>query len=89
MTLELNGEYWEEGEGGVLIKDGHHFRLWTALKGLEFETRFKGMKFTRISSLKVLHQYFFGLKRTKKGAYEQLQEAGVYKIFIEKQKDKA
>ena len=50
--------------------------------GLEFEVKNKGMKLTRISSLGVLKEYFFGLKRTKKGAYEQLIEAGVYEQFL-------
>jgi len=52
-----------------------------ALKGLEFEAKHDGMKMTRISSLGVLKEYFFGLKRTKKGAYAQLKEAGIYEHF--------
>ena len=81
MELELNGEVWEEVEGGVIAKEGHHMRVWMALKGLEFEAKNNGMKLTRISSLGVLKEYFFGLKRTKKGAYAQLKEAGIYEHF--------
>ena len=82
MELELNGEYWEEVEGGVIVKERHSMRVWMALKGLEFEVKNKGMKLTRISSLGVLKEYFFGLKRTKAGAYEQLIKAGVYEQFL-------
>ena len=84
MALELNGEVWEEVEGGVELDPRHRMRLWTALKGLEFEVKHKGFQLTRISSFKVLKEYFFGLKRTKKGAYAQLQEAGIYEHFITK-----
>lgn len=80
--LELNGEYWKEVDGGVLfINEAHNMRLWTALKGLEFEVKNEGMSLTRISSFKVLKEYFFGLKRTKKGAFKQLMDAGVYAQF--------
>ena len=53
--LELNGEYWEEVEGGVELDPRHRMRLWTALKGL-------GMKRTKEGAFKQL---------TDAGIYEQ------------------
>jgi len=80
--LELNAEYWEEVEGGVELDPRHRMRLWTALKGLEFEVKHKGFQLTRISSFKVLKEYFLGMKRTKEGAFKQLTDAGIYEQFM-------
>ena len=86
--LEMNGEYWEDtSEGQVLKHKMGGVQLATALIGLKFEVEagVGGMKFTRFSSLAVLKRYFYGLKRTKAGAYQQLRDAGMYKHFVKEE----
>ena len=87
--LEMNGEYWEDtSEGQVLKHNMGGAQLATALIGLKFEVEagVGGMQFTRISSLGVLKRYFHGLKRTKAGAFKQLEEAGIVKHFVPSRK---
>jgi len=77
--LELNGDIWKAAEdGGHYLEKMHTMRMVTALIGLRLEANSKGLKFTRISSFKVLKEYFHGLKKSKKAAYDQLVEAGIY-----------
>jgi hypothetical protein len=86
--LEMNGEHWEDtSEGQVLKHKMGGVQLATALIGLKFEVEagVGGMKFTRFSSLAVLKRYFYGLKRTKAGAYQQLRDAGMYKQFVKEE----
>ena len=86
--LEMNGEYWEDtSEGQVLKHKMGGAQLATALIGLKFEVEagVGGMKFTRFSSLAVLKRYFYGLKRTKAGAYQQLVDAKMYKHFVKEE----
>jgi len=81
--LKLNSELWTSHNGGHGLKDeDEEIRLSTALIGLKFEVENKGLKFTRISSFKVLKEYFIGLKRTKKDAYNQLVEGSFYDVFV-------
>lgn len=79
--LYFNPDIWEINvdDRSAMLSDGHHIRLQTALIGLKMEaTNEHGLLFTRISSLKVLREYFDNLARTKKGAYKQLVEYGLY-----------
>jgi len=80
--LELNGEVWKAAdEGGYYLEDMHNMRMATALIGLKLEAKSSGLKFTRISSFGVLKEYFYGLKKSKKDAYDQLVDAGIYEHF--------
>ncbi len=81
--LELNGERWVAGEeGGYVLEGMDNMRLATALIGLEFEIKNHPMKMSRISAFGVVKEYFYGLKRTKAGAFKQLEEAGIVKHFV-------
>ena len=86
--LEMNEKYWEDSPKGQVLKNKMAgLQLATALIGLKFEVEagVGGMKFTRFSSLAVLKRYFYGLKRTKAGAYQQLRDAGIYKHFVKEE----
>ena len=79
--LDFNMDIWEHGdrEGVFNIDTMHNMRLSTALIGLKMEaTNDHGLLFTRVSSLKVLREYFTNLPRTKKGAYATLVANGMY-----------
>lgn len=79
--LAFNMDIWEHGDGeGVYnIDTMHNMRLSTALIGLKMEaTNDHGLLFTRVSSLKVLREYFTNLPRTKKDAYKTLLANGMY-----------
>tara|TARA_R110000796_G_scaffold62416_1_gene143946 strand:- start:3081 stop:3359 length:279 start_codon:yes stop_codon:yes gene_type:complete len=85
--LELNGDVWKLAEeGGYYLEDMDNMRMATALIGLKLEAGTKsgdmGLKFTRVSSFKVLKEYFYGLKKSKKDAYKQLVEAGIYDHYL-------
>tara|TARA_R110001583_G_scaffold31544_1_gene107713 strand:+ start:1729 stop:2007 length:279 start_codon:yes stop_codon:yes gene_type:complete len=88
--LELNGDVWKAAdEGGYYLEDMHNMRMATALIGLKLEAKASGLKFTRISSFKVLKEYFHGLKKSKKDAYDQLVEAGIYEHYTVNTKEDA
>jgi hypothetical protein len=79
--LEFNMDRWEKGdtEGTFNINTMDNVRIRTALIGLKMEaTNEHGLLFTRVSSLKVLREYWTNLPRTKKGAYETLVANGMY-----------
>ena len=79
--LEFNMDIWEKGdtEGTFNIGTMDNMRIRTALIGLKMEaTNDHGLLFTRVSSLKVLREYWTNLPRTKKGAYETLVANGMY-----------
>ncbi len=80
--LKLNSDLWESHGGGHgLRNEMDEMRLSTALIGLKFEVENEGMKFTRFSSFAVVKEYFVGLKRTKKEAYQQLIDTGIVGMF--------
>ena len=79
--LEFNMDRWEKGdtEGTFNIGTMESMRIRTALIGLKMEaTNEHGLLFCRVSSLKVLREYWTNLPRTKKGAYEALVANGMY-----------
>ena len=79
--LEFNMDRWEKGdtEGTFNICTMESMRIRTALIGLKMEaTNEHGLLFCRVSSLKVLREYWTNLPRTKKGAYETLVANGMY-----------
>ena len=79
--LEFNMDIWEKGdtEGTFNINTMDNVRIQTALIGLKMEaTNEHGLLFCRVSSLKVLREYWTNLPRTKKGAYETLVANGMY-----------
>jgi hypothetical protein len=79
--LEFNMDIWEKGdtEGTFNINTMDNVRIRTALIGLKMEaTNEHGLLFCRVSSLKVLREYWTNLPRTKKGAYETLVANGMY-----------
>ena len=79
--LEFNMDRWEKGdtEGTFNINTMDNVRIRTALIGLKMEaTNEHGLLFCRVSSLKVLREYWTNLPRTKKGAYETLVANGMY-----------
>ena len=81
--LKLNSDFWTFHNGGYGLKDERdEMRLSTALIGFKFEVENNGLKFARISSFKVLKEYFIGLKRTKKAAYNQLVDRSIYEVFV-------
>ena len=47
----------------------------------EVETGFSMCNPRKGSTVRTLARYFTGLKRTKKGAYKQLVDAGIYKLL--------
>lgn len=50
----------------------------------EVETNIKMCHPSKGSTVKTLARYFTGLKKTKKGAYKQLVDAGIYKLLEKK-----
>jgi hypothetical protein len=71
-------------------KDRENFIITVALTGLRNEVKYKHIVChpSKGTTVKTLARYFTGLKKTRKAAYKQLVDAGIYDLLDKKMKTK-